>query len=151
MTNSRRVFILAITTALTASILAAPGPLSDADYRKALEDSHVQVARSVDAAMKKHDLKALIAPTNSPTWTTDLVNGDHWGSSTVSSSGPAAISGYPAITLPMGEIHGLPVGVSLVGLPYTEADLIGLADALEQELDAWRPPDFRSTVELGSR
>jgi amidase len=126
------------------------GPLSDPEFKEALEASHGQIAKAVDAVMKEHALDALIAPTNSPTWTTDLVNGDHWGGNTVGSSGPAAISGYPSITLPMGEIHGLPIGVSLFGLPRTEADLIALAYELEQQLDAWKPPSFRQSVELDS-
>lgn len=126
------------------------GPLSDPEFKQALEDSHVQIARAVDAVMKQHDLDAIIAPTNSPTWTTDLVNGDTWGSATVSSSGPAAISGYPSITMPMGAIHGLPVGISLFGLPYTEVELIALAHELEQRLAAWRPPTFRDSVGLDS-
>jgi amidase len=58
----------------------------------------------------------------------------------------AAISGYPAVTIPMGEIHGLPVGVSLVGTPYTEKKLIGLAYALEQKLQARRNPRFRTSL-----
>jgi amidase len=95
--------------------------------------------------MKKHDLDAVIAPTNGPSWVTDWVNGDSFG---LSSSSPAAISGYPAITIPMGEIHGLPIGVSLMGTPYSEEKLIGLAFALEQKLQARRNPRFRESIAL---
>ena len=126
------------------------GPLSDSAYEKALADSHVQVSRLIDAAMKKHDLDAMVAPTNSPSWAIDLVNGDSWGSHSVSSSSVAAISGYPAITIPMGEIHGLPIGVSFIGLPYTESDLIAFAHALEQKLAARRTPGYFTTVETGA-
>ena len=57
------------------------------------------------------------------------------------------MSGYPAVTIPMGEVHGLPIGVSLIGLPHSEAELVGFAFALEQRLAAWRPPSLRSSVE----
>ena len=123
------------------------GPLTDPAYKEALEESHLQVSALIDAVMKEHDLAAIIAPTNGPAWTTDWVNGDRWGSDSVSSSSLAAISGFPSITIPMGEIHGLPIGVSLFGLPYTEADLIGFAFALEQQLGARENPGFPRTLE----
>ena len=126
----------------------AKGPLSEPAYQEALQQSHSQVAQLIDGVMAEHDLDALVAPTNGPTWNTDLVNGDRWDKNSVSSSSVAAVSGYPAITIPMGQIHGLPIGVSLIGAPYTEADLIAYAYALEQELGAWRAPSFRSTVEI---
>jgi len=122
------------------------GPLSDPGYKAALETSHIQVAKIIREVMKEHELDAIIAPTNGPAWTTDLVSGDRWGSDSVSSSSLAAVSGYPAITIPMGAIHGLPIGVSLFGLPYTEADLIGFAYALEQELGASLKPSFQPAI-----
>lgn len=122
------------------------GSLAEPDYLKALEESHVAVSKLLDQVMHENDLDAIIAPTNGPTWTTDLVNGDHWSGNSVSSSSAAAVSGYPAITIPMGEIHGLPIGLSLLGLPYTEAELAAFAYALEQKLEARREPDFSQTV-----
>ena len=107
------------------------------------ETSHVQVAKAIDALMKEHNLDAVIAPTNGPSWVTDWVNGDSFG---LSSSSPAAISGYPSATIPMGEIHGLPIGVSLIGAAYSEKKLIGLAYALEQKLQARRNPTFRESM-----
>lgn len=124
------------------------GPLSDPEYQEALENTHVLMAKLIDGVMNEHDFDALIAPTRSPAWTTDLVYGDSWDRSRVSSSTPAAVSGYPAITMPMGQIQGLPVGVSFFGLPYSEPELIGYAYALEQKLGAWSPPDFRPSVEM---
>jgi amidase len=121
----------------------AKGPLSDPAYREALEKSHTQVAKMIDALFESHDLDAVIAPTNGPAWVTDWVNGDSFS---LSSSSPAAISGYPAITIPMGEIHGLPVGVTLMGTPYSEKKLIALAYALEQKLRARRNPGFRESL-----
>lgn len=125
----------------------AMGGLEDPAYKEALKKSHAQVAKLISEVMREHDLDAIVAPTNGPSWTTDLVNGDQWGESSVSSSSLGAISGYPAITIPMGDLHGLPIGLSFLGLPYTEADLIGFAYALEQSLGAWRPPTFRSTID----
>ncbi len=68
--------------------------------------------------MDKHRLDAIVAPTGGPAWPTDLVNGDHFvgGSST-----PAAVAGYPAITVPAGNVHGLPVGLSFVGRAWSRA------------------------------
>lgn len=120
----------------------AKGPLIEPAYLEALENSHVLVGRLIDRVMDEHELDAIVAPTNSPAWTTDLVNGDHWDSSTVSSSSAAAISGYPAITLSMGEIHGLPIGLSFLGRPFDESRLIGYAYALEQALGIELRPEF---------
>jgi len=125
----------------------AKGPLNDPAYLKALDQSYLQVSKLIEKVMQENDLDAIIAPTNSPAWTTDLVNGDHWGGDTVSSSSPAAISGYPAITLPMGAIHGLPIGLSFLGLPFTESELLGFAYALEQRLGAWQAPSYRPDIE----
>jgi len=121
----------------------AKGPLSDPAYLEALETSHIQVAKIIDSLLESQDLDAVIAPTNGPSWVTDWVNGDSFS---LSSSSPAAISGYPAVTIPMGEIHGLPIGVTLIGAPYSEKKLIGLAYALEQKLQARRNPRFRESL-----
>ena len=124
----------------------AKGSLDDPAYLKALRDSHDQVSRLLSDLMEKHDLDALIAPTNGPAWSTDLVHGDRWNGF-IGSSSPAAISGFPSVTLPMGQIHRLPIGISIIGLPYTEGKLISFAYALEQRLEAWSPPALRSSVE----
>ena len=121
----------------------AKGPLSDPEYGKALESSHVQVAKIIDSLLEDQNLDAVIAPTNGPSWVTDWVNGDRFS---VGSSSPAAISGFPAVTIPMGEIHGLPIGVTLMGRPYSEKKLIELAYALEHALEARRDPGFRESV-----
>jgi len=125
----------------------AKSGLDDPAYQKALEESHEAVAKLIEKVLQEHGLDALVAPTNGPTWTTDLVNGDSWGSQSVSSSSAAAISGYPAITLPMGEIHGLPIGVSFLGKPYSEVELLGAAYALEQKLGVGQKPSLRPTIE----
>jgi amidase len=108
----------------------ARGPLSDQEYIDALAASK-RIARSgLDKALEQHNLDALIAPTRGPAWMTDNVSGDH--SSGISSSSLAAISGYPSITLPAGDILGLPIGISLIGAEFSDAELIRLAYAIEQ-------------------
>jgi amidase len=93
----------------------------------------------IDRIMKENDLDAFIAPTGSPAWKTDLINGDSY---TVSSSSPAAIAGYPNITVPMGFIDGLPVGISFFGRAWSEPLLIELAYAYETGTRHRRAPQF---------
>jgi amidase len=122
------------------------GPLTTPEYREALETCRRRTRKDgLDAVFGKHRLDALIAPTGAPAWTTDLVNGDHFvgGSST-----PAAVSGYPNITVPMGFVFGLPVGLSFMGRAWTEARLIGLTYSFEQATHHRRPPQFLPTADL---
>ena len=100
----------------------ARGPLTDKVYRDALAKEEVVAGKhGIDAALKKHKLDALIAPTGGPAWVTDWVNGDH---TTGGSSTPAAVAGYPDITVPAGFVHGLPIGLELLcrRLERAEAD-----------------------------
>lgn len=116
------------------------GPLTDKAYLKALKNNHLLSRRKgIDATLKAHQLDAIIAPTGGPSWVTDLINGDHFSGS---SSSPAAVSGYPSITVPAGFIYGLPIGLSFIGSPYTEARLIQFAYAFEQASLARMPPSF---------
>ena len=124
----------------------AKGPLTSAEYLKALKQCRQQSrAEGIDAAMEKFKLDALVAPTGSPAWTTDLVNGDHTvgGSSTL-----AAVAGYPNINVPMGFVFGLPAGVSFFGRAWSEGKLIQLAYAYEQLSKARKPPTFLPTANL---
>ena len=120
------------------------GPLTDAAYRKHRDDCRRRAGpEGIDAAIAAHRLDALIAPTGSAAWPTDLVNGDHFlgGSSTL-----AAVAGYPNITVPAGNLSGLPVGISFFGPAWSEAKLIGLAFAFERATRHRRAPDFAPTV-----
>jgi amidase len=116
------------------------GDLNSREYLEALE-SMLRRSRQegIDKVMDEHRLDAIAAPTGGPAWKTDLTNGDRYG---VSSSSPAAIAGYPAITVPMGEIDGLPVGISFFGRAWSEDVLIGIAYAYEQGTHHRKSPQF---------
>jgi amidase len=88
--------------------------------------------------LAEHDLDAMIAPTRGPAWLTDHVLGDRGGG--VSSSSPSAVSGYASITVPAGDVKGLPVGLSFIGGAFSEAQLIRLAYAFEQAGYQRKPP-----------
>jgi amidase len=96
--------------------------------------------------MAEHKLDAFVAATNGPAWLIDLVNGDSGGG--VSCSTLPAVSGYPHVTVPAGQVRGLPVGLSFFGKPYTEGKLLGYAFAYEQTTKHRRPPRYLPTVEL---
>lgn len=117
----------------------AKGPLTDAAYIKARDDVRRHAGpEGIDAALKHDHLDALVAPSYGPAHVNDLVNGDHVLGGDISS--PPAIAGYPHITVPMGQVHGLPVGVSFVGTAFSEPKLIAIAYAYEQASHARRPP-----------
>jgi amidase len=96
--------------------------------------------QGIDAVMTKYRLDALVAPTGSPAWKTDFVNGDHFLGA---SSTAAAVAGYPSITVPAGFVDGLPVGISFIGKAWAEPRLIALAYAYEQATKHRKPPEFR--------
>jgi amidase len=122
------------------------GPLTDAAYVQAREDC-IRMTRKegIDRVVSEHRLDAIVGPTGGPAWVTDLVNGDHFGGG---SSRAAAVSGYPALTVPAGFVHGLPVGLTLFGPAWSEVRLLGFAYAFEQATQVRRPPTLRPTLEL---
>ncbi|HZJ71292.1 MAG TPA: amidase [Planctomycetota bacterium] len=123
----------------------AKGPLTDAAYLEALESNRrLAGPEGIDAVMDSLHLDALVAPTTGPAWLTDHVNGD---SSSGGSSTPAAVAGYPHVTVPAGQVAGLPVGLSFFGRAWSEPTLIRLAYAYEQGTQHRRPPTFRATAE----
>lgn len=121
------------------------GPLTDAAYRAALEKNHrLSQVEGIDAVMNRLKLDALIAPTGAPAWVTDPVTADHYlGSATT----PAAVAGYPHITVPAGQVMGLPVGLSFFGRAWSEPTLIKFAFAYEQATKHRKPPQLKATID----
>ena len=109
----------------------AKGPLTEQEYLSALAKNH-RLTRSegIDAVVAKHRLDTIVAPSGGPAWVTDLVNGDHFSGS---SSSPAAVSGYPNITVPAVSVHGLPIGLSFFGVAWSERRLLKLAYASSRQ------------------
>jgi amidase len=116
----------------------AKGPLTDQVYLDALAESKRIAKMGIDIALETNNLDALIAPTRGTAWLTDHINGDQ--STGISSSSLAAVSGYASVTVPAGDILGLPIGISFIGTAYSDAKLIKLAYAFEQAGYARIPP-----------
>lgn len=124
----------------------AKGPLSDDAYIEALAHCRrLSRTEGLDALLAREKLDAIVAPTGSPPWTTDLVNGDHFLGA---SSTPAAVAGYPSISMPVGYVHGLPVGMSFIGAAWSEPALIKLAYGYEQAARPRVAPRFLATADL---
>ena len=120
---------------------AEQGPVTDEDYQEALQRIRAAMREDgIDKLLAEHELDALIAPTGGPAWTIDLVNGDHFSGG---SSTPTAVAGYPNITVPMGAIHGLPIGLSFFAGRYAEPQLISIAHAFEQATEGLEPPTLQ--------
>ena len=118
----------------------AKGPLTDQVYRDALaKDQRLSRTEGLDVVFARDSLDAIVAPTGSPPWPTDLVNGDHFLGA---SSTPAAVAGYPNINVPVGYSFGLPVGMSFIGKANSEATLLRLAYSYEQAAKPRKAPRF---------
>jgi amidase len=125
--------------------LAQSDIFTEAQYQEALEVGHrLAGAEGIDAALAANNVTALVAPSGGPAWTTDLINGDHFGGS---STYPSAVAGYPIVNVPMGFVDGvLPVGLSFIGTAWSEPTLIKYAYAYEQATKLRRPPTYLPTL-----
>jgi amidase len=123
---------------------AIEGGITPDQYAKALADNH-SFAREqgIDAVLQQFNLDAIMTPTGNPSWRTDLVNGDLFLGA---DSAPAAIAGYPHITVPGLSAFGLPIGLSFTGTAYSEPKLIALAYAFEQAIGGRPKPKFLPTM-----
>jgi len=123
------------------------GPLTERKYKQELAQN-LRLARTqgIDAVMNKYKLDALVAPTGGPAWLIDLVNGDGGTASAPGPSTVAAVAGYPHITVPMGFVGELPVGLSFFGRAWSEPTLIRLAYAYEQATRHRRPPRLAASA-----
>ncbi|HEU6451032.1 MAG TPA: amidase [Gemmatimonadaceae bacterium] len=123
------------------------GPLSTPEYQEALAKCRsLTREKGIDKVMDEHKLDAIVAPTHGPPGLIDLVNGDPGSGG--SSSTPAAVAGYPSITVPAGYYFGLPVGMSFFGRAWSEPLLIKLAYAYEQAAKIRRPPSFAPSADI---
>ena len=125
------------------------GSLSTPEYREALSKNRQLTRREgIDEIVNRERLDAIVAISGGPAWLIDLVNGDSpsWD---MRSTSPAAVAGYPHITLPAGQINGLPIGISFFSKAWREPTLLRIAYALEQELQARKAPEFKKSLGLG--
>jgi amidase len=121
------------------------GPLTEPAYLESLEICRrLSRAEGIDAVMDEYRLDALVAPSNSPAWRIDHANGDHDAGGNTT---PAAVAGYPTVTIPMGFAFDLPIGISFVGRAWSEGTLIRMASAFEHETRHRRPPGLAARRE----
>ena len=119
------------------------GDLTDKDYLAALEKI-LNVRKLIDNELEKNKLDALCGPATGPSWCIDPVNGDFWTG--YAAYGPAALAGYPSVTVPMGSFKEIPIGLSFLGKAYDESGLISIAYAYEQASKNRVKPGFKATI-----
>ena len=123
----------------------AKGPLTDAAYTKARSESRrLAGEEGLLAALRRDKLDGIIASSMSPAWRIDHVLGDHFVGG--GGYGMAAVAGTPSITIPIGDTHGLPLGLTIMGPAYGEGDLLAFGYAIEQAMKARKPPQFKPTL-----
>jgi amidase len=120
------------------------GDLDDPEYRRMRLAATDAARRGLDETLRAHRLDAIVAPTNSPAWRTTLGSGDAF---LFGSSGPAAVSGYSNLTVPMGYVGPLPVGMSIMAGRYSEPTLLALGYAFEQATQTRRLPQLIPSID----
>src|SRR5438067_1491097 len=121
-----------------------PQPLfGGTTYNQALAMDNNAGVNGIDAALKQFNLDAIVAPTDSPGWTTDLILSDHF---LFASSGLAGGPGYPIINVPAANVLGMPMGISFIGTAFSEPTLIRLASGFEAKTHARFQPTFTGNV-----
>jgi amidase len=118
--------------------------LADPAYRKALADSGEGARATLTRLLTDNNVAMLVAPTYGPAWLSDPVHGDQYDGP--SASGLPAVSGFPHLTVPMGQVHGLPVGLSFIGPAWSEAVLLNAGDAFEKARGPLPGPTFQPSV-----
>ncbi len=126
--------------------LAAP-PTTDPGYKAMRAELKNLSSRSLDETLAAHHLDAIAAPTNPPAWTTDCARGDN---DVIPSSTPAAVAGYPSLSVPAGSVNELPVGLLLMAGNHQDTELLSLGAAVEHRLKAWRAPRYLPTIGSGA-
>jgi amidase len=115
------------------------GDLQTKEYREALKKV-LATRKVIDDVLKEAELDAIAGPTNGPSWCTDLINGNYFTG--YGMYGPAAMAGYPSISVPMGLVEGLPVGLAFIAGAYQEPELLTIAYAYEQTSKKRVKPEF---------
>lgn len=119
------------------------GDLTDKEYLDALETAKKEAGGQIDQLIEEHQLDALIAPTNGPSWVVDIINGDSF---TGGSSSAAAVAGYPNVTVPSGQVMNLPIGLSFFGKKWSDYTLLSLAASYESSFNARVVPTYLKTL-----
>lgn len=122
------------------------GDLKSKDYVDAVGKLQSTTRQAIDALLKEHELTAICGPANGPSWCIDVINGDSFTGYGMYS--PAAVAGYPSITVPMGDVFGLPIGLSFFGKAFDEGELISVAYAYEQASHKRSVPEFRPSSQM---
>jgi amidase len=118
--------------------------LDSKEYKNLFDRLITKTRKAIDDLFRDKELHALCGPTNGPAWCIDLVNGDFFTGYGMYS--PSAIAGYPSVTVPMGMVLGLPVGITFMARAYEEGELIGISYAYEQSSRKRVPPDFKVSL-----
>ena len=126
----------------------AATPLGPSFNQALAADQLFGATEGIDLLLQQNNLKAIVAPTDTPAFPTDLINADHF---VFGSSSPAAIVGYPIINVPMGFSFGVPVGISFMGTAFSEPTLITVAAGFEAVTHARQQPKFLSTLPFNTK